>query len=224
MVVAAHQIHFMPGLRYFSKMKNSDLFVYLDDVQFVKREFQNRNKIRTKYGWQYLTIPVITKNRFNQLIKDVEINNTYDWRKEHLKAIETNYKKAKFFDIYFPKMVEIYLKEYKYLLDLSIVLINFFRSELSINTKTIFSSSLNIKKRSTERIVEICKILNADVYLSGVGAKDYLDESLFVNNNIKIVWQNFKVKPYPQVFEGFVENLSILDLIFNCGKDSLDYL
>lgn len=224
MVVAAHQIHFMPGLRYFSKMKNCDIFVYLDDVQFVKREFQNRNRIRTKNGWQYLTLPVMTRGRFNQLIKDVEINNTYNWREEHLKAIEINYRKAAFFNEYFPKICEIYSKEYRYLVDISLSLIDFFRKELSINTKTILSSSLKIDKKSTQRIVEICKALNADTYLSGIGAKDYLDEKAFIENNINLIWQNFVVKPYPQVFDGFVENLSILDLLLNCGKDSLNYL
>ncbi|MCX7642081.1 MAG: WbqC family protein [Elusimicrobiales bacterium] len=224
MIVAAHQIHFMPGLRYFSKMSNCDIFVYLDDVQFVKREFQNRNRIRTASGWQYLTVPVITKSRYYQTIKDVEINNTFNWRIEHLKAIETNYKKAKFFDVYFPKIKEIYDKEYRYLIDISLSLINFFRKELSLNTKTIFSSSLNINSKSTQRLVDICLKIGGNVYLSGVGAKEYLNVRMFESKNIKVIWQDFKVKEYKQVFDGFISDMSILDLLLNCGIDSIKYL
>ncbi|MCX7642011.1 MAG: WbqC family protein, partial [Elusimicrobiales bacterium] len=173
---------------------------------------------------QYLTVPVITKSRYYQTIKDVEINNTFNWRIEHLKAIETNYKKARFFDTYFPKIKEIYNREYKYLIDISLNLIDFFKKELSLNTKTIFSSSLNINSKSTQRLVDICLKISGDVYLSGIGAKKYLDVSMFESKNIKVIWQDFKVKEYKQVFDGFIPDMSILDLLLNCGIDSIEYL
>lgn len=224
MILAAHQIHFMPGLRYFSKMKDSDIFVYLDDVQFVKREFQNRNKIRTKNGWQYLTLPVLTKGRYKQNIMDVEINNSYDWRTEHLRAIESNYAKAKYFNKYFNEIKSIYMKEYIYFKDISLNFLNFFRRELGINTKFVFSSSLEVNKKSTERLVEICLKLGADRYLSGVGARNYLDVDLFKKNGIDVIWQDFNIKPYQQAFSGFISDMSILDLLLNCGNDSIKYL
>ncbi len=224
MILSAHQIHFMPGLRYFSKMKNSDIFVFLDDVQYEKREFQNRNKIKTLHGFQYLTVPVITKGRFNQLIKDVEINNTYDWKKEHIKAIETNYSKAKYFKDYFSEILEIYNNNYQKLIEISLKTIDFFKKHFQIKTPFVFSSTLNIDKKSTERLVEICKKLNCDVYLSGVGAKSYLDEGKFKEAGIKIVWQNFEIKEYPQLYGQFIPDLSSVDLILNCGKESINYL
>lgn len=224
MILAAHQIHFLPGLRYFSKMMSCDVFVFLDDVQFVKREFQNRNKIRTATGWQYLTVPVITKNKGLQLIRDVEINNSYDWRKEHIKTIETNYRRARYFDVYFGEIFDIYQNEYKHLIDISLRFMDFFMKKLMIKTKTVFSSSLGIKKTSTERLIDICKKLNADTYLSGIGAKDYLNEELFYKEGIKVIWQNFEIKPYPQVFKGFIPNMSFFDLLMNTGPNSRNYL
>ncbi|MGC9070312.1 MAG: WbqC family protein [Elusimicrobiales bacterium] len=224
MIIAAHQIHFMPGLRYFSKMKDCDVFVFLDDVQYVKREFQNRNKIRTVDGWQYLTLPVITKGRFYQKINEVEINNTVDWKTEHLKAIKINYSKAKYFNDYFSKIEDIYSKDYSKMIDLSMGLIHFFRKHFDIKNKFVFSSELDIKTTSNQRLLEICLKLGADVYLSGIGAKYYLDESLFKLHKIEIVWQNFEIKPYPQVYKGFVENMSALDLLMNCGPESVKWL
>lgn len=224
MIAAVHQIQFMPGLRFFSKMKNCDVFVFLDDVQYVKREFQNRNRIRTKNGWQYLTLPVITKGRFFQKIYEVEINNTFNWKEEHLKSIKINYAKARYFKDYFSSIEEIYAKEYSKMIDISMELIHFFRRAFNINTDFIFSSDLDIKTSSTQRIVDICLKLKADAYLSGVGGKDYLDETIFKKNGIKLLWQDFKIKPYPQVYEGFVENLSAIDLLLNCGNDSVYYL
>ncbi|MEF3280984.1 MAG: WbqC family protein [Elusimicrobiota bacterium] len=224
MILSAHQIHFMPGLRFFSKMRQSDLFVFLDDVQYEKREFQNRNKIKTSYGFQYLTVPVITKGRFNQIIKDVEINNSYNWKTEHLKAIEINYAKAKYFYKYFPELVKIYNSDYNKLIDISLKLIDFFRKHLNIKTPFVFSSSLNIDKKSTERLVELCKRLNADMYLSGRGAKSYLDEKEFEKADIKVIWQDFEVKEYPQLYGKFLADLSTLDLLFNCGEYSVNYI
>ena len=100
MKIAIHQIQYMPGPRFFNKMRKADLFILLDDVQYEKREFQNRNKIRTKDGPQYLTVPVIVKGLADQLIKDVEINKTYNWQEEHLRAIKSNYAKAACFKRY----------------------------------------------------------------------------------------------------------------------------
>lgn len=224
MVFSIHQVHFMPGLRFFSKMKNSNIFVYLDDVQYEKREFQNRNRIKTKEGIIYIRVPVLTKNRFNQLIKDVEINNTYNWKDEHLKTITLNYSKAKYFKDYFPEIERIYSHSYRKLIDISMNLINFFREILNIKTEYYFSSQFDIKTSKTQRIVDIAKKISCDSYLSGTGAKAYLDQNLLEKNGIKLIWQEFKIKEYPQLYGSFIPDLSVLDLILNCGPDSSKYL
>jgi hypothetical protein len=224
MIVAIHQIQFMPGLRFFSKMKDCDLFVFLDDVQYEKREYQNRNKIKTTDGWQYLTLPVLTKGRFEQNINEVLINKDINWRDEHLKKIRLNYARSAFFNEYYPEIEKIYAKDHKRLIDISLDLIYFFRKALSLTTPYKFSSAFDIKTKSTERLIDICKALKADKYLSGFGAKSYLDENKFKENKIEIIWQDFKIKKYNQLYGDFIENMSVLDLIFNEGKNSINYL
>lgn len=224
MICAIHQIQFMPGLRFFSKMSSCDIFVYLDDVQFEKREFQNRNKIKTASGIDYLTLPVLTKGRFSQTIKETEINPYYDWRKEHLAKIRTNYSKAAFFNKYYPSLEKIYFKNFNKMTDISFDLINFFRDILEIKTPFRLSSEFSLNLKSSKRLAEICFKVGAKAYLSGIGGKNYLDTEPFKERGIEVLWQNFIVKPYPQLFGEFKPDLSVLDLIFNCGESSRRYL
>lgn len=217
MIVSVHQPQYLPWIGYFHKIVHSDIFIFLDDVQYKKREFQNRNKIRTKDGFMWLTVPVITKGRFYQKINEVEIDTSSSWRKEHLKSIKFNYQKSKFYDIYISFFEQLYEKDWKYLIDINLEIINFILSTLSIDTKIEFSSKLNLSSTSTQRIIDICKYYNADTYLSGIGGKNYLDEDLFKKNGIKLVYQNFVHPEYPQVYPGFVPYMSIIDLLFNCG-------
>lgn len=224
MRVAIHQIQFMPGPRFFHKMAHCDLFIYLDDVQYEKREFQNRNKIRTKHGWQYLTVPVLVKGKFTQKISEVEINNTYDWRSEHLKAIKLNYSRARYFKDYFSDIEKIYSKSYSKLIEISLETINFFLKCFNIQTLVKFSSEFDIKTNSTAKILDLCKKTGADEYFSGLGGKNYLDEKVFEKNNIKLTYQDFKYPRYPQVFEGFESDLSCLDMVLNCGPESTKFL
>ncbi len=224
MKVAMHQLQYMPGLRFFAKMKACGLFIYLDDVQYEKREFQNRNRIRTKDGAQYLTVPVISKGRFSQNINAVEIDQTCDWRREHLQAITTNYSKAKYFKEYLPALERIYSGKYSLLGELALATIAFLKEAFSIKTPVRFSSEFKVGSVSTRRLADLCKAAGADEYYSGAGAKDYLDEQLFSANKIKLSWQDFKVAPYPQVFEGFEPNMSALDLLLSCGPDAINYL
>jgi hypothetical protein len=224
MKVAIHQLQYMPGLRFFSKMKASDLFIYLDDVQYEKREFQNRNRIRTKDGTQYLTVPVMVKGRFSQNINSVKLNPTYDWRTEHFRAITINYGRARYLKEYLPALEALYAGKYALLGELALASMNFLRAAFGIKTPVKLSSEFNAASSSTLRLVELCKAAGADEYCSGAGAKNYLDAALFSENNIKLSWQDFRVEPYPQAFEGFEPNLSALDLLLNCGPDSIKYL
>lgn len=224
MKAAIHQIQFMPGLRFFSKMRSADVFVLLDDVQYEKREFQNRNRIKTPSGAQYLTVPVITKGRREQKINEVLSDNELKWRQEHLKAIKLNYAKAPYFKEYMGPLEEIYSAEYPRLCEIALKTVDFLAGHFGITTPRLLSSTLNIRTSSTRRLVDICGAVKADVYLSGTGARDYLDEKLFSEAGIKLEWQEFGVKEYPQRHGPFVENLSALDLLFNCGPESGEYL
>lgn len=222
--LAVHQIQYLPTLSYFHKIANCDFFVFLDDVQYKKREFQNRNKIRTPHGWEYLTVPVLTKGKFFQKLNDVLINNSYDWRKEHLKSIQQNYHKSKYFKNYEYFFQNIYSKVWERLIDVSFEIIKFLLDVFEIKTPFCFSSELNISTTKTQRIIDICKKLSADTYLSGIGGKDYLDEELFKKENINLIYQDFKYPIYQQLYSGFESYLSSIDLIFNCGPESKNIL
>ena len=224
MVVSVHQPQYIPWLGFFDKIDKSDVFVFLDNVQYKKREFQNRNKIRTKNGWMWLTVPVISKGRYTQKIKDVQIDNTADWPITHLKSIKLNYCRAKFFKKYFDFFQGVFNKRWVKLIDLNIYIIKHLLDFLGIKKEIFLESGLKINSEKTQRIIDICKKLNADTYLSGQGAKEYLEESLFVKNKIKLVYQEFLHPEYNQLFNPFIRNLSVIDLLFNCGNDSLEII
>ncbi|MFC1570497.1 WbqC family protein [Candidatus Omnitrophota bacterium] len=222
MKIAIHQPQYMPWLGYFDKMDQVDVFVLLDDVQYKKNEWQNRNKIRTATDWQWLTVPVLSN--FGQTIKEVKINDLEPWRQKHIKSIEMNYSRADYFEEYFQSFKSIIMPDWEYLERLSICLIIHLKDILSIKTELVRSSSFHLDQTKTERLVEICRMLNADTYLSGPGAKEYLDEKLFEQNGITLEYQEFKHPEYKQVFNGFEPYMSALDLVFCHGAGGLDII
>jgi hypothetical protein len=224
MKAAIHQLQYWPGLRFFAKMRAADLFIYLDDVQFEKREFQNRNRIRTPRGWQYLTAPVVSKGRFSQKINKVELDNTADWQREHLLAIKTNYARAPFFARYLPAFEELYSRDYRLLADLAIATMDLLKDGFGIKTPVKFSSEYRVEEASSARLARLCAAAGADEYLSGAGARAYLDPGVFSFAGIKLAWHEFKPREYRQAFPGFEPDMSALDLLLNCGPASVDYL
>lgn len=225
MIVAIHQPEFCPWLGFFHKMYLSDTFVFLDSVQFEKNNWQNRNRIMLsgKPGW--LTMP-IKKHLLDTKIKDIEI----DWQsgnvvKNHLNSIRFNYCKCKFFNELFPFLEELYSKHPKYLANFNLEFIKFISLKLGINKKLVLASELGLLadlKGGTEVTLNIVKKLKGDVYLSGSGAKTYLIPERYLEENILLKFQEFN---HPEYFQrgtdSFVSNLSILDLYFNHGPESL---
>jgi len=224
MKVAMHQLQYMPGLRFFAKMRATDLFIYLDDVQYEKREFQNRNRLRTGNGVQYLSVPVLVKGRFSQNINKVEINPTYAWRDEHLRAIKIDYGHARYLKDYLPALETLYSKKYALLGEAALATIVFLKDAFGIKTPTRFSSEFKVASSATGRLADLCEAAGAGEYYSGAGAREYLDEKLFDERGIKLSWQDFTVKPYQQAFGGFEPDMSALDLLLNCGPESINYL
>jgi hypothetical protein len=222
-IVAIHQPNFLPWLGFFYKILKSDIFVFLDNVQFSKNSYQNRVKIKSSQGATWLTVPVL--HNFGQLTKDVKINNKEPWREKHLKTLEMNYKRAAYFKPIFELLQEIYFKEeWELLVDFNIELISNISKFLGIKTEMIRASSLNVGGKSTDLLINIVKELNASVYLSGKGGANYQDEEKFKVNGIKLIYSDFKHPVYPQPWGEFIEGLSIVALLFNCGERSLEYL
>ena len=225
MKVSIHQPQYWPGLRFFAKRHVSDAFIYLDDVQFEKRGFQNRNRIRTARGWQYLSVPVVTKGRFSQKINEVEIDNSRPWREEHLLAIKFNYARARFFKDYLPLLESLYAMRYRTLRELAIATVSFFvRNSLMAKRPVMFSSDLKTDETSSARLVQLCAAIGAKEYLSGTGARAYLEEKHFIRAGIKVSWQEFTPREYPQAFPGFEPDMSALDLVLNCGPRAVEWL
>lgn len=224
MIVSVHQPQYIPWLGFFDKIKRSDCFVFLDLVQYKAREFQNRNKIRTKDGAMWLTVPVISKGLGRQKINDVLIENESPWQHKHWGGIHSSYARAPFFKRYSGFFEDVYSRKWEKLIDLNVHIIKYILQELRIDTQLRFESQIGTTKESTERIIEICKKLNADTYLSGAGGKDYLDEERFRQENIKMEYQHYDHPSYPQAFgDEFVSYLSAIDLLFNQGEKSADF-
>lgn len=217
--VSIHQPVYLPWLGFFEKIISSEKFVFLDDVQYEKNGFQNRNKIRTSEGDMWLTVPVKAKS--NTLLKNVEIDNSSNWMKKHSKSIMLNYSQSKFFDEYWPELTKIYEKKYENLLEINIEIIKFLLKKLEIKTETIFSSELKIIEKGSDRIIEICKALDADTYISGIGGKEYLSKEDFFKNKINLKFQNFKHPIYQQAFVPFYSNMAAIDLLFNEGSNAV---
>lgn len=224
MKVAIHQPQYLPWVGYFDKIDQVDCFVLLDDVQFKKNEWQNRNRIKTATGWQWLTVPVL--QRSSQRICEVRINPTVPWARKHLQALTSNYGSAPFFDLHRPFFEEVYAREWTLLLDLNMATITYLAEALGIRAKLVLASSLPVPPEceATDRLVAICQAVGGDTYLSGVGGRGYLDHTRFEEAGIQVLFQAFRTSPYPQRFGTFVPDLSIVDLLFNCNGDSLHIL
>jgi WbqC-like protein len=221
MIAAIHQPQFLPWLGYFDKMDKADVFCYLDNVQFKKNEWQNRNRIKTGQGWQWITVPV--QYRFPQKISEVPINNTANWQKKHLQALRTNYSKAKFFEVYFAMIEEAYAQPWRWLSDLNIYLAEKIRHLLGLGgKKTVKASDFDLSEEPTQRLIDLCRAVGANTYLSGREGPAYMDMSRFEESGIDMVVQAFDPPEYSQLFGAFESHLSVVDLLFNCGPASLD--
>jgi hypothetical protein len=223
MIVAIHQPQFMPWQGYFDKIMKSDIFIFLDNVQFKKNEFQNRNKIKTAQGWMWLTVPVLYQ--YPEHINEVRINNRIDWRKKHVRALEINYHKAPHFDDLFPEVERFYAEDCESICETNRASVLMLLRMLGREKKTKVASALGrLPEEPSERLAAICECVKADTYLSGAGGKDYLNLEPFNHKGITVLFQDFKHPVYMQLYGDFIPNLSLLDLLFNCGPDSLQIL
>ena len=198
----------------------ADVFVIMDDAQYDKR-YTNRNKILNPQGPLALTVPIIKTHTLQENVS-VEINNELPWRENHWKKILISYSNARFFHVYREYLGDLYKKDWSLLFDLDLETTTKTMEWLGINIPIVKESELHAKGKATERLIDVCKKVGADTYMSGSGGQSYLDEPLFERNGIKLVYQSYTPKPYPQRFSGtFVPNLSILDMLANVGPDSI---
>ena len=222
--IAILQSNYIPWKGYFDLINMVDEFILYDEVQYTKNDWRNRNKIQTRQGIQWLTIPVRQKE-LSQLIKDTKVQDKR-WGKKHWATIKQNYSKAPYFKKYKEIFEELYLNnDEEYLSQINYKFIVAICKILGITTKIRWSSEFKLIDGQTEKLLGICKDCDADVYLSGASAQDYFDTELAKKENIQIEWMDYSgYIEYGQMFEPFEHGVSILDLIFNEGSTATKFM
>lgn len=224
MMVAAHQPNYLPWLGFFNKIAMVDRFMLVDHAQFVKRGtfgWIHRNKIRTREGWQWLSLPVISSGKREQSCAEAELQNQQDWARKHWKAIEYNYRLAPHFDAYAEPFRDIYAKTWTHLTPLSAALIRAICAAFGIKTPIDTASDHGVTGESTGLVVEVCRHYGSAGYLSGVHGRDYLDHRVLSQAGVGVVFQDFHHPVYPQCQPGeFQPGMCALDLLFNLGPEA----
>ena len=224
-VVAIVQSNYIPWKGYFDLINSADEFILFDDVQFTRRDWRNRNRIKTPKGSIWLTIPVETKGRRFDKIKDIVISDP-TWSQSHWTSIRQNYSKAKYFCDYKDLFQDLYLgSRDRYLSQINLRFLKAICTILGIKTKLSWSMDYRLIEGKTERLIDLCKQVGAVEYISGPSAKGYIDEGLFTGEEIALCYMDYTGYPeYDQLFPPFEERVSVIDLIFNAGPEAPRYM
>jgi hypothetical protein len=224
MIVSINQPAYLPWLGYFDRIAASDLHIVLDHVQFEKNSFSNRNKVRTRAGWCWLTVPLQTKGKFGDLaLNEVRIAGD-DWGRRHWETIRQNYSRAPFFREHREALEGFYARPWGRLADLARETTAYQLDALGIRTPLRYSSEMGVPGRKDELVLNLCKAVGADVYLSGPLGRDYLRPERFAEAGVRLVYHDYSHSVYPQCHPGFEPYMGALDLLLNCGPDSLQFL
>ena len=221
--VAIHQPHYLPWLGYLAKLERADCFVYLDTVQFEKNGWQNRNRIKTPQGTQWLTVPV--RHHFGQSIAEVSIAEGEDWPRKHRQALTTHYGGAPHFAAAWSALEALYAAPWERLADLAVASVECLARLFGIQRPTVRASALGpLPHEPTERLLAICQRLEADTYLAGALGPEYMDLDRFARAGDRVLVQDYRHPEYPQRYGPFIPNLAAVDLLYNVGSDSLAVL
>lgn len=223
--IAILQSNYIPWKGYFDLIAMVDEFIIYDQMQYTKNDWRNRNKIKTNKGVEWLTIPV----RVESLCQKINETKIFDdnWYKKHKATLITNYGKAQCFKETKDFIFDLYdqTSKVKFLSEINYIFIKAISEYLKIDTKITLSTNYNLIDGKTERLVDLCLQAKASHYISGPSAKNYIDEELFINQNIKFEWMDYSgYQEYQQLFSPFEHGVSILDLIFNLGDKSREFL
>ena len=215
MVVTIHQPDFAPWLGFFHRWAESDLYVVLDDVQFIRRGWHHRDKIKTVAGPQWLTVPILKKGKYKQKINQTLIDNSQDWQSKHLSTITRAYSKCPGFPLLFPELENVYGTGHERLKDFNLDLLALFARHMGITTPMVMASNFPSNQTSTARLVDLVVRNNGTAYMTGTGARDYLNEALFTERGIRLIWKKYEPVPYRQTYGGFEPGLSVIDYLMN---------
>ena len=225
MIVSTYQPFFAPFPGFFLKVHLSDMMVILDNVQFPQRTtWITRNRFKNDQGTLWITIPVWRKGLGLQNINQVTIYPEGNWRKKHLASLKTSYAHAPYFREHQDFVSEIFSERFEKLIDLNMGIIQYLKKHLMIDTPLVLLSSLGIKGKGNELLIEICREIGSSDYLAQRSAEKYLDQELFSDAGIKLHFLTPPSPVYPQLWGEFIHNLSAFDLLFNCGPKSHETL
>ncbi|MCP6758879.1 MAG: WbqC family protein [Fischerella sp. CENA71] len=217
-----HQPQYLPYLGFFHKLQQGDIFVVMDNVQFERGGIQHRNKIKTCQGEKWLTVPVVHRSRDEEIINEMLIHTNLPWSRKHWQTLVTNYSRAPYFHKYSSEIQQILSGEWSNLCELNMALIQWVMDVLDIKKPIVYLSTLEVEGHKSQLLIDICKAVGADTYLSGSGGRRYMDLAAFEAADINVLWQKFTYPSYTQLFPelGFLPNMSILDTLFCCGSET----
>jgi hypothetical protein len=221
--VAAIQSSFIPWRGYFDFISSVDVFIFLDDVQYSKNGWRNRNRIKTPKGSRWITVPVRHRS-LAQLICDTEIDDRKDWRESHMRLWHENYGTAPYYRDVLELLGDMGQEMVDTISELNIALTQKIAVYLQIDTRMMRSTDLRLSGTKTDRLVDLLKKLNAKTYLSGPSADVYLDKDAFRKDNIRLEYKSYDYGPYPQLWGAFEGAVTVLDLIANCGPDAKNHI
>lgn len=223
--VAILQSNYLPWKGVFDIIHQVDTFVFLEDVQYTEHDWRNRNRIVTKDGVKWITVPINHSNKIGQRIYEAEINDKINWQRKHYNAFQLNYARTPYFKEYNWILEDIYKqKKWDKISDFNIYSTKLIARELGIKTQFVNSLDLKVEGTKDDRIIEICKNLNSTYYLSGPAAKSYINPEKFKDEGIELDYIKYEYPKYKQLHEPFNHYVTILDLIFNCGPDAPYYI
>lgn len=217
MNVAIHQPDYIPWLGLFYKMYLSDVFIHLDDAQYSNEAAHNYNKIKTPQGEYRLKFPV--EQHLGELINQVRPRYELKWREKHLRTLEMNYAKSKFFRDIYPELKDVYMVDYPDVAELNISINEYIAGKFGIVPRFVRSSCFNIETKREERVIDLCVAVGGTRYISGNGARVYQEEKHFTERGVELTYLEYKPIEYPQLWKDFLPCMSVLDYIFNCGYD-----
>lgn len=222
--IAITQSNYIPWKGFFDSIQLVDVFVLYDDMQYTKRDWRNRNMIKSPEGTKWLSIPVDVKGKYFQKISETQISDP-DWARQHWMTIVHTYGKMPGFALYQPIFEELYQRSYTHLSEVNFAFTKAICQILGITTEIRWSSEFELGEGKTERLVAICNQLGGTDYFTGAAAKNYMDETLFEQSNIQVHYYDYSGYPeYEQRFPPFTHGVSILDLLFSVGADAPKYM
>lgn len=219
MILTSHQPVYLPWLGLFHKIALADTYCYFDVAQYLLKDWNNRNRIKTDQGPIWLSVPVHKKGYVEKSILEIEIDNDYKWGKKHWLTILFNYKKTPFFQMYADFFEDVYSREWRYLVDLNLHMLKHFLDLLNINVNVIRASDFHFEGKKSDQVLDMCLKLNADLFIFGEQGINYAIPEDFSKNGVKTLFQKYTHPTYPQLKGDFIPYLSVIDLLFNCGSE-----